>query len=148
MLDAVRLDPVGDETDVTAVQEVVIRLIEVGQQKEGDPAVLVAFDAGYDVTRLAFLLADLPVELPGRLRSDRVLYFPAPPRAPRANGRPSRHGPELKLAEPGTWPDPPVTTVTQTARYGTAVAPVVGPAASPADQPGRLAGARRRAAGH
>jgi hypothetical protein len=62
------------------------------------------------------------VELPGRLRSDRVLYFPAPARAPGANGRPSRHGPELKLADPGTWPDPPVTTVTETTRYGTAAA--------------------------
>ena len=124
VLDAVRLGPAGDETDVTAAQvrEVVTRLIEAGQQKEGDPDILVVFDAGYDVTRLAFLLTDLPVELLGRLRSDRVLYFPAPPRAPGANGRPSRHGPELKLAEPGTWPDPPVTTVTQTTRYGTAVA--------------------------
>lgn len=31
-------------------------------------------DAGYDVTRLAFVLADLPVELIGRLRSDRVMF--------------------------------------------------------------------------
>jgi hypothetical protein len=88
----------------------------------GDPDILVVFDAGYDVTRLAWLLADLPAELLGRLRSDRVLYFPAPPRPPGALGRPSRHGPELKLAEPGTWPGPPVTTVTQTTRYGTAAA--------------------------
>jgi hypothetical protein len=74
------------------------------------------------VTRLAYLLADLPVELLGRLRSDRVLYFPPQPRAAGTSGRPSRHGPELKLAGPGTWPDPPVTTVTQTTRYGTAMA--------------------------
>lgn len=124
VLDAVRLGPADDETEVTAAQvrDVVTRLIGAGQQKEGDPAILVVFDAGYDVTRLAFLLADLPVELLGRLRSDRVLYFPAPPRAPGANGRPSRHGGEFKLADPGTWPEPPVTTVTETTRYGTAVA--------------------------
>jgi len=124
VLDAARLGPGDDETTVTAAQvrDVVIRLIEAGQWHDGDPDILVVFDAGYDVTRLAFLLADLPVELPGRLRSDRVLYFPAPPRAPGANGRPSRHGPELKLADPATWPDPLVTTVTQTTRYGTAVA--------------------------
>ncbi len=124
VLDAVRLGPADDETDVTAAQvrEVVTRLIKAGQHKDGDPDILVVFDAGYDVTRLAFLLADLPVELLGRLRSDRVLYFPAAPRAPGANGRPSRHGREFKLAEPGTWPEPPVTTVTQTSRYGTAVA--------------------------
>ena len=124
VLDAVRLGPDDDETDVTAAQvrDVVGRLIAAGQHRDGDPDVLVVFDAGYDVTRLAFLLADLPVELLGRLRSDRVLFSPAPPRAPGAAGRPSRHGPELKLADPATWPDPPVTTVTETTRYGTAVA--------------------------
>jgi hypothetical protein len=123
VLDAVRLGPNDDETEVTAAQvrDVVTRLAEAGHWSEGDPGILV-FDAGYDVTRLAYLLADLPVELLGRLRSDRVLYFPAPPRAPGVNGRPSRHGPELKLAGPATWPDPPVTTVAQTTRYGTAVA--------------------------
>ncbi len=124
VLDAVRPGPDDDETEVTAsqVREVVTRLIEAGQHKDGDPPILVVFDAGYDVTRLAYLLADLPVELLGRLRSDRVLYFPPQPRAAGTSGRPSRHGPELKLAGPGTWPDPPVTTVTQTTRYGTAMA--------------------------
>src|ERR1022692_2282505 len=124
VLDAVRLGPADDETAVTAAQvrDVITRLIEAGQHKEGDPDILVVFDAGYDVTRLAYLLAGLPVELLGRLRSDRVLYFPAPPRGPGVNGRPSRHGPELKLAGPATWPEPPVTTVTETTRYGTATA--------------------------
>ncbi|MGW7614126.1 transposase [Streptomyces sp. NPDC054766] len=46
-----------------------------GQWHIGDPPVLVVFDAGYDVTRLVFLLADLPVELLGRMRSDRVMHF-------------------------------------------------------------------------
>jgi hypothetical protein len=124
VLDAVRLGPEDDETEVTAAQvrDVVARLAEAGQHQDGDPDILVIFDAGYDVTRLAYLLADLPVELLGRLRSDRVLYFPAPPRAPGATGRPSRHGREFKLADPGTWPEPPVTTITQTTRYGTALA--------------------------
>jgi hypothetical protein len=30
---------------------------------------LIVTDAGYDVTRLAYVLADLPVELVGRIRS-------------------------------------------------------------------------------
>jgi hypothetical protein len=67
-------------------------------------------------------VADLPAELLGRLRPDRVLYFPAPPRPPGAVGRPSRHGPELKFADPDAWPDPAVTTITQTTRYGAAAA--------------------------
>lgn len=35
-------------------------------------------DAGYDVTRLAWVLRDLPVELVGRVRSDRVMRLPKP----------------------------------------------------------------------
>jgi len=123
-LDAVRLGPADDQTEVTAVQvrDVVTRLIQAGHWQQGDPAILVVFDAGYDVTRLAWLLADLPVELLGRLRSDRVMLLPAPPRRPRTNGRPRKHGRELALSDPATWPDPPVTTRTATCRYGMAVA--------------------------
>src|SRR6266536_373818 len=74
-LDAVRLGPADDETEVTAAQvrEFVGRLAAAGRWRPGDEDILVVFDAGYDVTRLAWLLADLPVELCGRLRSDRVL---------------------------------------------------------------------------
>jgi hypothetical protein len=123
VLDAVRLGPDDDATEVTAAQvrDVARRLIEAGHWREGDPRILVVFDAGYDVTRLAFLLAGLPVEVLGRLRADRVLYFPAPPgRRDGKPGRPPRHGREFKLADPATWPGTAVTTVTKTARYGTA----------------------------
>jgi hypothetical protein len=123
VLDAVRLGPDDDEAEVTAVQvrDVIARLIAAGHWREGDPAILVIFDAGYDPMRLACRLADLPVEVLGRLRSDRVLYFPVPQRQPGTRGRPPRHGRELALADPATWPQPPVTTTTQTTRYGTAV---------------------------
>jgi DDE superfamily endonuclease len=124
VLDAVRLGPDDDETEVTAAQvrDVITRLIEAGHWREGDPGILVIFDAGYDVTRLAYLLADLPVELLGRLRSDRVMQLPAPPRQPGTTGRPRKHGGELALADPATWPAPPVTTSTVTSRYGIATA--------------------------
>ena len=106
VLDAVRLGPDDDETAVTAVQvrDVITRLIAAGHWKEGDPGILVIFDAGYDVTRLAYLLADLPVNLLGRLRSDRVMQLPAPPRQPGTMGRPRKHGGELALADPAAWP--------------------------------------------
>nr|WP_242625081.1 transposase [Krasilnikovia cinnamomea] len=45
----------------------------------GDPDILVVCDAGYDVTRLAWVLRDLPVEVAGRIRADRVPQLPAPP---------------------------------------------------------------------
>jgi hypothetical protein len=124
VLDAVRLGPDDEETEVTAAQvrDVIIRLIQAGHWREGDQAILVIFDAGYDVTRLAWLLADLPAELLGRLRSDRVMQLPAPPRQPRTMGRPRKHGGELALADPASWPAPQVTTSTLTSRYGMAAA--------------------------
>ena len=63
----IRLKPADDATAVTAAQirEVVGRLIAAGQWRAGDPDVLVVFDSGYDLTRLAFVLADLPVVLLG-----------------------------------------------------------------------------------
>jgi hypothetical protein len=107
---------------VSAVQvrAVVQRLVEAGQWQPGDPDVLVVFDSGYDLARLAFLLADLPVEVLGRLRSDRVFRLPAPPRTADTIGRPAKHGGEFHFADPGTWPQPDVTTLTETSRYGSA----------------------------
>ncbi|WP_374216168.1 NF041680 family putative transposase [Frankia sp. R82] len=124
VLDAVRLGPADDATAVTADQlrAVVSRLAAAGHWRDGDPNILVVMDAGYDVTRLAFVLADLPVELLGRIRSDRVLRFPTPPRRPGTSGRPPKHGPEFALNTPQTWPEPQHTTITQTTRYGTATA--------------------------
>src|SRR5215469_3911105 len=124
VLDAIRLGPDDDETAVTAAQvrEVITRLITAGHWHEGDPPILVIFDAGYDVTRLSFLLGDLPAELLGRLRSDRVMQLSAPPRQPGTVGRPRKHGGELALADPATWPVPQTTTSTATTRYGTAIA--------------------------
>jgi hypothetical protein len=124
VLDAIRLAPSDDEAEVTAAQvrEVITRLTGAGHWRDGDPLILVIVDAGYDPMRLAYQLADLPVQVLGRLRSDRVLRFPVPPRQPGTNGRPPRHGQEFALAGPATWPEPAVATTTATSRYGTAVA--------------------------
>lgn len=124
ILDAVRLGPHDDVAEVTAVQvrAVVQRLVEAGQWRTGDPDVLVVFDAGYDLARLAFLLTDLPVEVLGRIRADRVLRLPAPLREPGLGGRPPKHGKEFRLADAETWSDPTVITATDTTRYGIAIA--------------------------
>ena len=87
------------------VREVAERIIAAGHWRDGDPDILVVFDAGYDLTRLAWLLAGLPVEVLGRLRSDRVMYFPAPPRLPGTNGRALRHG--AAFSSPASGPGPP-----------------------------------------
>jgi len=125
VLDVVRLGPVDDAAAVTADQlrAVVERLIAAGQCQRDDPDILVVMDAGYDVMRLAWVLRDLPVELVGRLRSDRVLRLPKPPRvyAPKG-GRPPKHRAEFRLAKPETWPEPAVVTMNDTPRYGKAEA--------------------------
>ena len=74
------LGPADDATAVTAVQVrgVIDRLITAGHWKPGDPEIVVVADTGYDITRLAYVLADLPVQLVGRLRSDRVCACPSP----------------------------------------------------------------------
>lgn len=94
VLNAVHLEPGANVAAVTTVQirEVVERL---GASGPGDPEVLVALDAGYDAPRIAHLLDNLPVEILGRLRSDRVMRRPTRPPArsstwptPRAVGHP------------------------------------------------------------
>ena len=101
VLDAVRLGPDDDETEVTAAQvrEVVTRLIAAGHWREGDLRILVVFDAGYDVTRLAWLLADLPVELLGP-----AAQRPGDAGCPRRRAGPGRTaGPASTAA---SWPCP------------------------------------------
>ena len=119
-LDAVRLGPGDDATEVTAGQlrEVAGRLIAAGHWQPGDPGIIVALDAGYDVVRLAWLLAGLPLVLCARLRSDRVFYRVPPPKPPGMGGRPREHGAPLRFAGPATWHDPALTTAADTARCG------------------------------
>ncbi|MEE1813403.1 NF041680 family putative transposase [Streptomyces sp. BE133] len=123
-LDALRLSPGEDAATVTAGQmrELVERLIAAGQWKDGDPEILIVVDAGYDVPRLAFLLKDLPVQVLGRMRSDRVLRRAVPSREPGVRGRPPRHGGEFVFGAPATWHTPDAQTVTATRLYGTATA--------------------------
>ncbi len=119
-LDVVRLGPADEATAVTADQlrAVVGRLQTAGHWQPGDQPIMVVLDSGYDVHRLAFVLADLPVHLIGRIRADRVLLGSAPPRRtdPRG-GRPRRHGAALSLTDPGSWPTPTTRSVTDTVRY-------------------------------
>jgi hypothetical protein len=118
-LDMQRLRPGDDATEVTAAQlrELVARLVAAGQWAEGHPPILVVFDAGYDVVRLAWLLADLPMQLLGRVRSDRV--FAARPASYAGTGRPPRHGRLLKCDEASTWPAPDAAATDVHTRYGT-----------------------------
>ncbi|HYZ38451.1 MAG TPA: hypothetical protein VE673_17335 [Pseudonocardiaceae bacterium] len=74
--------------------------------------------------RLAFVLADLPIQLIGRIRADRVLCGPLPPRPDerRSTGRPRRHATVMTLADPASWPGPSTRSTSETVRYGGAEA--------------------------
>jgi hypothetical protein len=122
-LDAVRLTPGDDAATVTArqIREVVVRVTDAGHWQPGDPDILLVADAGYDGPRLAHLLADLPIAVLVRMRSDRVLRRPAPPRPPHTMGRTRRHGGEFVFGDPATRGEPEVTTHTDTRLYGPAV---------------------------
>ncbi len=123
ILDALRLGPADDVAEATAAQvrRVVEDLIDMGRWHVGDSNILVVFDAGYDAPRMAHLLKGLPVEVLGRMRTDRVMRKPVPVPwiSPPAGGRPPKHGKEFRFARPETWGDPDAVTVQVTDRYGT-----------------------------
>jgi len=132
LLDAVRLGPDDDLAAVTAAQVrgIIERIIAAGHWHDGDPGIMVIFDAGYEPARLAWLLRDLPVQVLGRLGTNRVLRQAPPPRRPGQMGPPVRHGCELKLSDdaacPGrtcTPPRRPPGTGPQTPAPGTACTP-------------------------
>jgi hypothetical protein len=69
----------------------------------------------------AQMIPGWPYSVIAALEPGRVMQLPAPPCQLGTMGRPRKHGGELALADPATWPAPPVTTSTVTSRYGTTV---------------------------
>ena len=97
---------VDSDTPGRRRRPVVEGLIAAGHWCEGDPEIWIVGDTGYDGPRLAFLLADLPVRMLVRVRSDRVMAFPAPPRRAGTVGRSARHGADFTFKDPGPGPRP------------------------------------------
>ncbi|MFD8033240.1 NF041680 family putative transposase [Streptomyces sp. NPDC059717] len=123
-LDALRLGPDDDLTEVTAAQirDLLACLREAGQWHEGDPSVLFVLDAGYDIVRLTWLLRDEPVRLLGRIRADRVMHHPPGRRRGPTKGRQPRHGAPFRLADPATHPAPIQESTTRHDRFGAVTA--------------------------
>jgi hypothetical protein len=86
-----------EDTDQTAATQ--IRALR-GRLSAGGPIPWFVFDAGYDSAQLSLDLAEVPVAVLVRLRSDRCFYADPPPRPPGAGGRPRRHGAKFAFADP------------------------------------------------
>jgi Transposase DDE domain len=113
-VDAARLQHL-DDTDQHAARQVRALL---GRLPAGGPVPLVVFDGGYDSAQLTLDLADLPIVVLVRLRSDRCFYADPPPRPPGASGRPRRHGAKFNCADSAAWPAPTATLHTSDDQYG------------------------------
>ena len=120
-LDAHRLHLDEDPMDAafTQLRAVWSRLGRKGKLA-GRPPLLAVVDAVYDLARLAFLAdnGDLPVQILGRVRSNRVFYAPTPEPVPGRGGRPARHGARFVLADPATHPAPDEHHTADNGRYG------------------------------
>jgi DDE superfamily endonuclease len=114
-VDAQRLHPL-DDTDQTAAAQIRALLARL---PAGEPVPWSVFDGGYDSAQLTLDLAEVPVAVLVRLRSDRCFYADPPPRLSGATGRPRRHGAKFAFADPATWPAPNVTLHTSDDQYGT-----------------------------
>jgi hypothetical protein len=79
---------------------------------------LFLFDASYSLVDVADGLADTPVALLIRLRSDRHCFTEPVPDSAAPTGRPRRNGPKFICADPATWPTPAAEYRSEDARYG------------------------------
>lgn len=120
LLDIERIGAGGNDSVAAALQlrRTVTGLIGAGHWRIGDADIIAVTDSLYAEAYLAHQLADLPVIVVSRVRSDRVFYAPAPDRVASGAGRPARHGAKMSLKDPTTWPDPAQAVEQQHDAYG------------------------------
>jgi hypothetical protein len=116
-VDVQRVRPARDANEVAAEQ--VKAFLRRSPEEEG-AAPLFVFDAGYDPVKVQQGLEEgTPCQILVRLRAGRRFYADpslAGPLAP--TGRPRRHGPKMKCADPSTWPEPSTEYACEDAGYG------------------------------
>ena len=117
-MDARRISPNSNTNQVTVAQITDLTQRHHRSDPTG-PVPTFVFDAGYDPAALTHELTDVAVGIVVRIRDDRVFYGDPTPTSAGTRGRPRRHGPKIKLADPGTWPTPDLESATTDDRYGT-----------------------------
>jgi hypothetical protein len=114
-VDVRRVRPAQDANVVAAEQVEAL----LGRLEEGEVVPLFVFDAGYDPVKLQRGLEGSPCQILVRLRAGRRFYGdPSLSDAPAHVGRPRRHGPKMKCADPSTWPEPSAEHHCEDAAYG------------------------------
>jgi hypothetical protein len=115
-VDVERVRPAQDANEVAAGQvKAFLRL-----SPEEGVAPLFVFDAGYDPVKVQQGLEGVPCQVLVRLRAGRRFYADPSLAGPRAHtGRPRRHGPKMKCADPSTWAEPSMEYTCEDDGYGT-----------------------------
>lgn len=114
-LDARRISPTQNSTDVTASQVADL----VGRLDANSPTPTFVFDAGYDPIALTDALSTVRANIVVRIRADRVFHTDPTAAAPGTIGRPRRHGTRFGLAESADkQPEPDQELTTTDPVYG------------------------------
>jgi hypothetical protein len=115
-VDVERVRPAKDANEVAAEQ---VKAFLRRSPEEG-AAPLFVFDAGYDPVKVHQRLeGSPPCQILVRLRAGRRFYAdPSLAGPPAHTGRPRRHGPKMKCADPSTWPEPSTEYTSKDAGYG------------------------------
>jgi DDE superfamily endonuclease len=114
-VDVQRIRPARDANEVAAEQ---VKAFLCRSPEKG-AAPLFVFDAGYDPVKLQQGLEGSPCQILVRLRAGRRFYAePSLAGPPAPTGRPRRHGPKMKCADPSTWPEPSTEYTCEDAGYG------------------------------
>jgi hypothetical protein len=116
-VDVEGVHPWEDANEVAAgqVKALLGRLLPAKEEA----APLFVFDAGYDPVKLQQGLEGSPCQILLRLRAGRRFYAdPSLAGPPAPTGRPRRHGPKMKCADPSTWPEPSTEYACEDTGYG------------------------------
>jgi hypothetical protein len=115
-VDVERLHPAQDANEVAAKQ---VKAFLHRSPEEG-VAPLFVFDAGYDPVKVQQgLEGSPPCQILVRLRAGRRFYAdPSLAGPPASTGRPRRHAPKMKCADPSTWLEPSTEYRREDSGYG------------------------------
>src|SRR5829696_5069964 len=117
-VDVRRVRPAQDANEAAA-EQVRSFLRRSLPSRRRDVAPLFIFDAGYDPVKVQQGLEGSPCQILLRLRAGRRFYGdPSLCDPPEHIGRPRRHGPKMKCADPSTWPEPSAEHRCEDASYG------------------------------